>query len=111
MSAIDAVKAHFEQFQRRRIEVPEWQVEGKAMIVYSEPMTLRDRQTIVKQGGESIHEMFVRTLILKAQDELGKALFSIDDRMGLLSKGDPEVIQRVATEITRSAGVEEMRKP
>lgn len=102
MSAIDQVKAHFQTLETRIILVPEWAAEdGKPMEIIAEPMTLADRNKLVKYAASNDLEYLVRLLILKAKDKAGNNLFTLEHKFDLMRKADPVVIERIANEILR----------
>lgn len=112
MKVIERARAHFGRLSMAPIEVPEWPDEdGKPTIVYSEPMTLRDKQKISRlsdQVGEI--EVMANVLILRARDAQGHPMFTLEDKQLLLTQVDPGVLSRIAVAVTRSATVKEQEK-
>ena len=112
MKPIESVKAHFALYKRRRVEVPQWaQEDGTPLVLYSDPMTLADKQKVrgyLEEHGDVIG--LVHLLILKARTEDGKPVFTLDDKHALVHKADPDVIARIAREITRPPRIEELEK-
>lgn len=111
MAAIDQITAHFNRQEMRRIEVPEWGEEGQPLVIFSRPMTLEEKQKLLNVGERDGRlMMLVETLIMKALDANGGRLFQIDAKKSLKSNADPDVLARVALEITRSPTPEELEK-
>jgi len=109
MSVLDRAKAHFEQQEVKRIEVPEWKDEsGNPTILYSQPFTLADRKKLAKFAGEDDLEFIVRMMIMKCEDESGDKVFDLSDKPTLMNKVDPSVVARIAAEIAASPSVEDM---
>ena len=100
MRAIDRAKEHFNSLQVKRIEVPEWGDKKGPFVIYSKPFTLRDQgklQLATKNSNES--EMLAELLIMKALDEKGDALFTIEDKVALKTQVDANILARIAAEI------------
>jgi hypothetical protein len=97
MEAIDLVREHFNSLGNKRIEVPEWK-----LVIYASPMTLSEKNRVYKKSVASDMDLLVDILIMKATDENGKKLFTIDNRLTLLNKADSNVVSRVANEIVSS---------
>lgn len=106
MEAIDLVKEHFNSLGTKRIEVPEWK-----LVIYSSPMTLAEKNRVYKKSAASDMDLLVDILIMKASDESGKKLFTIEHKATLLNKADSNVVARVANEIVSSDApkVEELK--
>jgi hypothetical protein len=94
MDAIDLVREHFNSLGTKRIEVPEWK-----LVVYSTPVTLGEKNKLYKKSVESNMELLVDILILKATNEQGEKLFTIEHKPTLLNKADSNVVARVANAI------------
>ena len=94
MEAIDLVREHFNNLGTKRIEVPEWKLS-----IFATPMTLSEKNRVYKKSQNSDMDLLVDILIMKATDESGKKLFTIEHRPTLLNKADSNVIARVANEI------------
>lgn len=97
MEAIDLVREHFNSLGNKRIEVPEWQ-----LVIYASPMTLAEKNRVYKKSVASDMDLLVDILIMKAMDEAGKKLFTIEHRVTFLNKADSNVVSRVANEIVSS---------
>lgn len=92
---IDKITQHFDSLNRRSIHIAEWDV-----TIYSTPVTIAERNRIYKGNkGDNDFDTIINILIVKAQDETGKPLFTIADRPALLNKADASVIAKVAAHI------------
>lgn len=94
MDAIDLVREHFASLGTKRIEVPEWK-----LVVYSTPVTLAEKNKLYRKSRENDMELLVDILIMKASNENGEKLFSMDNKITLLNKADSNVVARVANAI------------
>lgn len=94
MDAIDLVREHFNSLGTKRIEVPEWK-----LTVFASPVTLAEKNKLYRKSRENDMELLVDILILKATNEQGEKLFTIDNKITLLNKADSTVIARVANAI------------
>ena len=97
MEAIDLVREHFNSLGTKRIEVPEWK-----LVIFFSPMTLAEKNRVYKKSVASDMDLLVDILIMKATDEAGKKLFTIEHRPTLLNKADSNVVARVANEMISS---------
>jgi hypothetical protein len=94
MDAIDLVREHFTSLGTKRIEVPEWK-----MVIFSAPVTLGEKNRLYKKSKENDMELLVDILIMKAADESGNKLFTIEHRPTLLNKADSNIVARIANAI------------
>lgn len=109
MSILDRAKAHFDQQEVKRIEVPEWKDEdGNPTILLSEPFTLEERKKLNRASQEDSMEFVARLVIMKALNEDGSKVFDLSDKPSLMNKVDPQVLVRIAGEISSASTVEEM---
>lgn len=103
---IEAARLHFKADERRAIEVPEW-----GTVLYAPPCTLADKRLLhnrYKDGG--LQEMYVHALVLKAEKADGTKAFGLDDKRDLMTKVAPEVVERIAEAILKSATLEDAEK-
>lgn len=108
---IDRARLHFRADERRVIEVPEWGEAGQPLMLYAAPCTLADKRVLhnrYKDGG--LQEMYVHSLVMKAQHEDGKPAFDLADKRALMTSVDPAVVERVAEAILASASEEDAEK-
>lgn len=94
MDAIELVREHFASLGTKKIEVPEWK-----LTVYAAPVTLSEKNRLYKKSRESDMELLVDILIMKATDEHGAKLFTIEHKPTLLNRADSNVVGRVANAI------------
>jgi len=95
---IDRATAHFEevlaQGLKGPINVPEWDTD----IYYRASSTLAEEASVIdlQQQGKST-EALCQTLINRAKDKDGNALFENSDRLKLMRRVDPKVILKIVT--------------
>jgi len=116
MSVIDRVKSHFETLKTITIEVDEWKDEhGNPSVFYSEPLTLEERNYIIKKSNNfedlnALVDLLIMKLLVKNEKgEMIKA-FNPEDKFALRKKADGKIIDRIATMITRGDNFEEAEK-
>jgi len=77
------------------ITVPEWGTE-----IYYRPMNGKQRDSILKYINDGhIFEALVESILTRARDEDGKLVFKPVHKRELMTKVDPSVIERIATEM------------
>ena len=97
---LDSAKAHFKEILagglKGPIKVPEWETN----IYYKPATTFLQESKIVEltQAGKTV-EALVESLIMRALDADGAALFSKADKPELMRFVDPSVIMRVMAEM------------
>jgi hypothetical protein len=74
--------------------VPEWK-----LVVHATPVTLSEKNRLYRRSKENDMELLVDILIMKATDEHGVKLFTIEHKPTLLNKADSNVVGRVANAI------------
>ena len=94
MDAIELVREHFASLGTRKIDVPEWK-----LVVYASPVTLSEKNRLYRRSKDNDMELLVDILIMKACDEHGNRLFTIEHNPTLLNKADSNVVGRVANSI------------
>ncbi len=99
MSAIDQAKKHFSAKEIKELAVPEWGDENGPLIIYSDPVTLAEKNRVSKRADRDKFEALAFAIILKAKDSSGEKLFTIKDKHDLIHKVDPDVLTRVAAEV------------
>ena len=116
MSVIDRVKSHFESLKTITIEVAEWKDEhGNSSVFYSEPLTLEERNYIIKKSNNfedlnALVDLLIMKLLVKNdKGEMVKA-FNPEDKFALRKKADGKIIDRIATIITRGDNFDEAIK-
>ena len=99
--AIDSVINHFNEHEIRKIIVPEWKgKDGEALTIYVTPFTLTEKQRVYNRANVSDVGALVDLIIMKAKDEQGNNMFTIDEKQTFMVKADADVVARVAGEIT-----------
>lgn len=106
MRAIERAIEHFKSRETKVIEVPEW----GDLLIYVEPITLKEKQKLYKNSKQDELGVLVDALILKAKDGEGNKLFTLDDKLKLLNSADPDVIARITEQILLWEPVEEVKK-
>ena len=106
MDPIDLVREHFTSLGNKRIEVPEWK-----MTIFSAPVTLGEKNRLYKKSRDSDMELLVDVLIMKASDESGNKMFTIEHKPTLMNKADSNVVSRIANAILTddSPKIEELK--
>ena len=94
MDAIDLVREHFASLGTRKIEVPEWK-----LTIYATPVTLSEKNRLYRKSKESDMELLADVIVMKAQNEKGEKLFTIEHKPTLLNKADSNIVARVANAI------------
>jgi hypothetical protein len=110
MHIIEKAKSHFKNQNINKIEVPEWGENGQPFVIFSTPFTLAEKDKIFKGSQESSMKVLVDCLILKAKDEKGDPIFTLEHKRDLLNSVDPDVIVRIANEMIATASVEDAIK-
>ena len=94
MDAIDLVREHFASLGTRKIEVPEWK-----LTIYATPVTLAEKNRLYRKSKENDMELLADVIVMKAQNEKGEKLFTIEHKPTLLNKADSNIVARVANAI------------
>lgn len=104
-SIIDKATSHFKTVMSQDllgpIDVPEWD----AQIYYRPSSTMAQETKVIEltQAGKTT-EALILTLIQRACDENGEAIFHPGDRARLMNAVDPKVILRVVTTMGEEQG-------
>lgn len=106
MEAIDRIREHFNSLGIKRIEVPEWK-----LTIFATPMTLAEKNRVYRKSKDNDMELLVDIILLKATDEGGNKLFTLEHRHTLLHKADSNVVARVANAMLSDTapGVDELK--
>ena len=103
---IDKATAHFQdslsQGLKGPIRVDEWDVD----VYYKATTTMAQESKFIDltQAGKTT-EALVLTLIQRACDENGEALFSFADKAALMNRADPKVILKIVTGMNADDGL------
>jgi hypothetical protein len=107
---LDRAKTHFKNQSVKMIEVPEWGENGVPLIIYSTPFTLAEKDRIYKGTQEQSLKVLVDCIILKAKDEKGDPLFTLEHKRDLLHSVSPEVIVRISNEMLAQVNLDDLIK-
>ena len=101
VAILTAARAHFDNMRGQEIEIPEWGEEGKPLVAFYDPPTLRKRQEINSRCGKSESMQMAFTCILCLTDKDGKPLLEDDAETltTLTGATDPKVVSRIAMKI------------
>lgn len=112
MKIIDRAKSHFENLGTQSIEVPEWKDDdGKPTVLYWNPITLSEKNKLLKKS-DNLNDvsLLADVLIMKALDKDGNKIFTLEDKLALMHKTDPDVLTRIATSMVQAPTPEELKK-
>lgn len=108
---IDSARRHFTDFGTQSLEVPEWGEDGKPLVIYYSPLTLAEKQRLLELGErEGYVARMADVLIMKALTSDGKKMFTLDHKRALRHQVDPEVLSRIAAQLTASPTVADLGK-
>lgn len=111
MRLIDAMVARASDIGLRRVEIPELaQPDGKPYAIWVSPMTILEQRELARRYKDDPHSYLVGALIMKARDEKGDPVFTLDDKDTLMRRCPASLVQWMAAEISRSSTVEEAEK-
>lgn len=96
---LDRAQEHFESLEGQSIEVPEWGEDGEPLVVYFDPMTLREKTKLYKMAKNDDMALLAYALIFKATTSDGEKMFTIEDKVRIMNKVDPAVVARIAKRI------------
>jgi len=94
-SALDTIRANIQgEVQSKTIAA--WSSDDEDFTVYWNPITLADKQKIQKHARGDDQQTTLYTLIFKAMDKDGENLFTIADKMQLMSVIPSKEIEEIA---------------
>lgn len=98
---LTAARAHFDKMRGQEIKIPEWGEDGKPLVAFYDPPTLRKRQEINQRCGKSEARQMALTCILCLKTADGKQLLADDaETLATLESGtDPKVVSRIALHV------------
>ena len=102
---LDRIKSHFNNQERKHFYIEEWDQD-----IYMTPLSLREQDKINAQSKNSPFQMAVYALILKAEDEQGEKLFTLDNKVTLLNNVSFETVEKVISGMFNPGGMEEAEK-
>lgn len=108
---LDIAIEHFANQGNRKIIVPEWKDDtGKPIEVFVSPMTLAEKKRLYHGSKSDDVSILADCIIMKAEDQKGAKLFSVNDKQDLMYKVDPDVLSELATKIMSAPSPEEYEK-
>lgn len=107
-----AIVAHAQPELRRRIEVPEWSVDGgkTPLSIHYTMVTLEEQHQaneLAKSG--ALIKFGPYLLAMKATDEKGEKLFKMGDVPWLRENAAPDVVQRIVIAMLGRVSIEDAR--
>ena len=102
---LENIKTHFSSQERLHFYISDWDQD-----IYMSPMSLREQDKINARGKDSPFQLAVYALILKAEDEQGEKLFSLEDKVTLLNNVSFSTVEVIITNMFQSGGLEESEK-
>lgn len=109
-SPIERAKAHFKAQNVKTIEVAEWGEAGKPLLLYVTPLTLAEKRKLFNGAKENDLTVLVDCIIMKAKDEKGDAVFTLEHKRDLMNGVDPDIVARIANEILSGPSQDELLK-
>ena len=107
---LERIGAAFDGSSLHQVEVPEWGEEGKPLVVYFTPITLKE-MSLANEAARGDPVMFnARIVALKALDKAGNRLFSMVDALFLAEKADPAAVIRIASAISPKMNMADVEK-
>lgn len=96
-----AARGHFDNMRGKSISIPEWGSEGKPLVAFYDPPTLRVRQSVTARAGKSRGREMAMTCILCLKDADGNRLFQDDAATlaALENEVSPQVIARIYADV------------
>ena len=112
MSALEAVTGHYRNQLAgglQSIDVPEWQVDGKPLVIWFKPATNPKTQEILSKlfSEKKPIEATVQALIIRALNEDGTPMFKSVNKTELMNHCDVDVLIRVVGEINNFQAVDQ----
>ena len=106
MSAIDKIKDHYNSLSKGESKfVEEWD-----LTIYKEPINLEKKGRLFKKMEVDPIEGLAYALIELALDEQGKNLFTLEHKMALMKKADPDVLSEAATWLMQTPKKKDIKK-
>ena len=106
MSAIDKIKDHYNSLSKGESTFgEEWD-----LTIYKEPINLEKKGRLFKKMEVDPIEGLAYALIELALDEQGKNLFTLEHKMALMKKADPDVLSEAATWLMQTPTKKDIKK-
>ena len=106
MSAIDKIRDHYNSLSKGESKYfEEWDLS-----FYKEPINLEKKGRLFKKMELDAIEGLAYALIELALDEQGKNLFTLEHKMTLMKKADPDVLSEAATWLMQTPSKKDIKK-
>ena len=106
MSAIDKIRDHYNSLSNGDSKYfEEWD-----LTFYKEPINLEKKGRLFKKMELDPIEGLAYALIELALDEQGKNLFTLEHKMTLMKKADPDVLSEAATWLMQTPSKKDIKK-
>tara|TARA_R110000803_G_scaffold209151_1_gene278429 strand:+ start:66 stop:389 length:324 start_codon:yes stop_codon:yes gene_type:complete len=106
MSAIDNIKDHFNSLSTGESKFfEEW-----GLTVFKEPLSLEKKGKLLKKMELDTITGLAYVLIELALDEQGKNLFTLEHKVALMKKADPDLVADLATWLMQTPTKEDIKK-
>ena len=99
---IDSAVAHFNSKDVRKIEVPEWEV-----TLYAKNLTLDDKARMLRRSDSDNTDYLIYALLFGLVDAEGEPGVTLEDKVALRKKVDPDIVTRIATFILTGESLSE----
>ena len=88
---IDQAIAHFSEREIRKMEIPQW-----GTTIYAKNLTLDDKARWLSRADGDGTDYMIYAVILGTTDEKGEAIFTLEDKVSLRKKVDPDIVSDIA---------------
>ena len=88
---IDSAVAHFSDREIRKMEIPLW-----GTTIYSKNLTLDDKARWLARADGDGTDYMIYAVILGTTDEKGEPVFTLEDKVALRKKVDPDIVSDIA---------------
>lgn len=96
---LERARDHFASLDGQSIEVSEWGDDDGPLVVFFDPMTLREKSRLYRMAKNDDMALLAHAVIMKAADGSGNKLFTLEDKHALMNKVDPNILARIANRI------------
>lgn len=97
MGIIDSAVSHFSNKEIRSIEIPEWGVK-----LFTKNLTLDDKSRMLSRANGNSTDYMIYAVIFGTTDADGNQAFTLEDKVSLRTKVDPEIVSRIANFVLES---------
>ena len=80
------------------------------MDIYAKPLNLFETKKLMRYANDDSVEMLAYVVMLKALDEKGENLFTLEDKKDLIENVDKDVLARIANDIMNQQDQELVKK-